>query len=246
MLKRILLCLPLLAAGTPGAAAPSSITEITVTDQLGYACIDPAHLEEPDGDSAALAFQLIGKLKLPRTCMPTPCARPLNKRELSGVTGTSVSHPRFMSEWDDYYARYAEYCRKEVTPFGDGKPLLDEKAPPAIGPGNFWTPLISPKIVTDDIITRIPPTTISPLLRAPAKPLLPVASNPRIPNGEACQSQTSSTNYWAIRENADPTICRGGSGSASLSSVPLPGPLGLLIGGVGLMGLVARHRPRKI
>jgi len=66
---------------------------------------------------------------LPRTCVDDPCHAALTQQELSQLTGTDPRIPRFAKEWNDYYARYADYCRKETTPNGEAV---------ALSPQDFW------------------------------------------------------------------------------------------------------------
>lgn len=121
------------AASLPFVASATTVelADITTVDELGYECISGEHFEEVD-DTASLAFSIGKKVRLPRTCLPDPCAGALTQRELSNITGTDTVYPRFREEWDEYYARYADYCRKEpVTNFaGDVAPQEE-----------FWVPL---------------------------------------------------------------------------------------------------------
>ena len=110
---------------TAALAATSDIDRLIITDALGYACIDEAHFIETD-ESPALAFSTGGKIRLPRTCVDDPCHAALTQRELSQLTGTDPRIPRFANEWNDYYARYADYCRKETTPNGEDVALSSQ------------------------------------------------------------------------------------------------------------------------
>ena len=144
--------------GTASFAATTDIDYITVTDELGYACIDEAHFVETE-ESPALAFLIGGKLRLPRICVDDPCHAALTQRQLSQLTGTDPRIPRFVSEWNDYYARYADYCRKETTPNGGGV---------ASSPNDFWERTRRPAEVSQAITTGSPvlpqslPTGLSP------------------------------------------------------------------------------------
>ena len=119
---------------SPFAAFASTIdiAEITTTDDLGYECISGEYFEEVD-DAASVAFSIGKKVRLPRTCLPDPCEEALTKTELSQITGTEVILPRFQDEWNEYYARYADHCRKETTEF------LAVAEDPGL-PKQFWTP----------------------------------------------------------------------------------------------------------
>lgn len=117
-----------LCTGTAAISATSDIDLMTKTDDLGYTCLDEALFEET-ADSPALAFLVGGKLRLPRICVDDPCQASLTQDELSQLTGTDPRIPRFAREWNDYYARYADYCRKETTP--DGGAVAES-------PQDFW------------------------------------------------------------------------------------------------------------
>ena len=226
MLRRILLSIALLITGTPGQAAPATITDITVKDELGYACIAPEHLEEKT-DEAALAFRLTGKMRMPRTCLPDPCSAALSPRDLSNLTGTPVSSPRFADEWEDYYARYADHCRAEVTPFVTDDPLLDGDPPR---------------------ISRLKAPPLGPFARLtpPLQPLLQPPSNPLLPRSNQCRTRSTSDAKWLMR-GAPSNACLAGSGSAlsfstGSADVPIPAPVGFLIAGVLALGWAGRNK----
>ena len=116
---------------TPVAAPASTIvlSDILSVDALGYECIGGKYLEETE-DQTAIAFTISEKIRLPRTCLPNPCDRALTRRELSNLTGTEVTLARFEQEWDEYYARYAGHCRKEIV----------DPAEEEIADDEFWEP----------------------------------------------------------------------------------------------------------
>lgn len=123
----LLLCL--LPAST-AVAGPIALSDILDIDPLGYECIPSRYFDDnPDG-SAPIAFSLSGKTRLPRTCLPDPCARALTQQELSGITGTEPILAKFSNEWDDYYSRYADHCVREVTV---SRPRT----------ADFWKPIIT-------------------------------------------------------------------------------------------------------
>ena len=211
-----------------------SIADITTVDDLGYSCIDAKYLDAADDGSAAIAFSLTGKVRMPRTCLPEPCARALSQRELSSLTGTEMILPRFQKEWDEYYARYADFCRKEVVPFG--KPALQ----PKLTPENFWPPLLSPPIVVDDLITNIAPpfggtappdVTLAPpfgprVINRPLPPG-PIAEIPRppvppvpgiTPERNNCTAIVDGNSFWVIDTDPSGRTCRAGGGTAAGSS----------------------------
>ncbi len=243
-----------------------SIADITTTDDLGYSCIDAKYLEADVDGAAAIAFTLAGKVRMPRTCLPEPCARALTREELSNLTGTQMSLPRFEKEWDDYYARYADACRKEVVPFG--RPTF--KAPPwPTTPNLFWTPLLTPPIVTDDLITNLAPPfgsdrppfeqpnrTFTPIVRIPSI----ILSNPPIApasdsGNTTCYASPDGTSFWVFESDPTGRTCQAGGGTAAGSSnsgttpttppvaaVPGPGALGMMGTALAAFGLAARRR----
>ncbi len=111
-LASLLLCL---LPGAPALAGPIALAEILDRDPLGYECIPSQYFEDGDDGAAPIAFSLSGKTRLPRTCLPDPCARALSPRELSQITGTEPILASFSNEWDDYYSRYADHCVREIV-----------------------------------------------------------------------------------------------------------------------------------
>ncbi len=134
------------SAARPALSGVVSIAELLDRDPLGYECIPSSYLEEGEDGTAAIAFSLTGKTRLPRTCLPDPCARALTPRELSNITGTEMILARFSGEWDDYYARYADHCRREVTFPPDVTPdefVAGPVQPVVIDPvQDFWPPIL--------------------------------------------------------------------------------------------------------
>ena len=122
-------------------AAPAHATQIELSDlldidPLGYNCVPSRYFDDQPDGSAALAFTLSEKIRLPRTCLPDPCARALSPQELAGLTGTEPILATFSAEWDDYYSRYADHCVREIT-------VSRPRAP-----GDFWEPIISRAKIT--------------------------------------------------------------------------------------------------
>lgn len=154
--------------GAPAAASNFEIDEITSTDDLGYACIDEAYFVETEA-SAAAAFLIGGKIRLPRTCVANPCLGALSQRDLSNLTGTDPNIPRFDDEWNDYYARYADYCRKETNP--DGGKVAETDA-------DFWEQTIEPAQIAQSLSRGSP--VLPQVTRASASPLI---VSPRLPTG---------------------------------------------------------------
>lgn len=128
LVASLLLCL---LPGSSALAGPIALNEILDIDPLGYQCIPSRFFDDGEDGSAAVAFSLSGKTRLPRTCLPDPCARALSPRELSQLTGTEPILAKFSDEWDDYYSRYADHCVREVTV---SRPRTS---------GDFWKPIIS-------------------------------------------------------------------------------------------------------
>ena len=127
----LLMCL---SSTQQALAGPIELSDILEIDALGYRCVPSAYFDDQDDGSAAVAFSLSGKTRLPRTCLPDPCARALSRQELSSITGTEPILARFHDEWDDYYSRYADHCRREVVvsrPRSKGAPIT-----------GFWPPII--------------------------------------------------------------------------------------------------------
>lgn len=125
----LLVCL---AFSAPAQAAKIELADLLEIDALGYRCIPAAHFDDQPDGSPAVAFSVSGKTRLPRTCLPDPCERALTRQELSGITGTEPMLARFHQEWDDYYSRYADHCRREITVSRFRAPV-----------NGFWEPIIS-------------------------------------------------------------------------------------------------------
>jgi hypothetical protein len=125
----LLLCL------TPKAdAGPIELADILEIDALGYRCVPSQYFDDPEDGGSAIAFSLSGKTRLPRTCLPDPCARALTRQELSSITGTEPILASFHKEWDDYYSRYADHCRREV--------VVSRPRSKTPNDNGFWPPII--------------------------------------------------------------------------------------------------------
>ena len=113
---------------TPGQVLLADFLE---QDPLGYECIPEDRIDA--------AFFASGKgLRLPQTCLPEPCDAALSPLELASLIG----RPPYASEWDTYFARYSDYCRKEVIAF-DGASDEATDAPSGRDPvAAFWAPLL--------------------------------------------------------------------------------------------------------
>lgn len=146
-LTRALFTLCCMSLAVSAAARTLTIADITTTDALGYSCIEAHYLDETDDNGfTAVAFTLSGKMRLPRTCLPEPCARALTRAELAALTGTPRQTRRSDREWDDYYARYADHCRRETVPADGPDPTLSTEG--------FWSPLVdTPRLTALDRAT---------------------------------------------------------------------------------------------
>lgn len=132
-----------------------SLASLLQQDALGGDCIAEEDIDE--------AFLASGKgLRLPRTCLPEPCEEALTPFRLAELIG----RPAQQSEWDRYFARYADVCRKEVTRF-------DDEAPADTGPMStaaFWAPILGPRITQRRSIAALPSPPLVPVVSGPALP----------------------------------------------------------------------------
>lgn len=122
------------------AESPAAITlsSLLRQDALGDACIEEADIDQ--------AFFATGKgLRLPRTCLPDPCSQALTPFRLAELIG----RPAQASEWDRYFSRYADACRKEVVSFDD-----DATAADPLSPAEFWAPILGGRVVGGQLIPR--------------------------------------------------------------------------------------------
>ena len=127
--------------------APMPLDDLLRQDALGYDCIDENQID--------VAFFAAGKgMRLPQTCLPEPCKAALSTVQLASVIG----RPPSPAEWDEYYSRYAEICRKETIAFRSEDAAKDnlERTPPL-----FWAPILGGK----NVVTEAgPPTPIGPIV----------------------------------------------------------------------------------
>ncbi len=229
-----LLSLPSVSLG-----ATMDIADLTTVDDLGYECIAGEYFEETE-DTAAIAFVVSEKIRLPRTCLPEPCDRALTQRELSNLTGTEITLARFQDEWDDYYARYADFCRKEtVDPAGP--------SPFPIQPYTFWDPFIeNPNVIVASVPTGALTTTPVPGVVSPTA----TTSTPTIPGTPGTPITTTIFEDDDDGDDDDNGEEDGGVASTSpeepidpedptISPVPLPG--GLVLLGSALIALRLRR-----
>ncbi|MGZ2258077.1 VPLPA-CTERM sorting domain-containing protein [Roseobacter sp. A03A-229] len=113
-----------------------SLAELLREDPLGGDCI-----AEEDID---LAFFAAGKgMRLPRTCLPEPCNEALTPFRLAELIG----RPAQPSEWEQYFSRYADACRKEVVSFDE-----ETAAPEPASKAEFWGPILGGRVVQGQLI----------------------------------------------------------------------------------------------
>lgn len=228
--------------GAPVSAAPKSVDLITEIDALGYACIDEAYFVETNGE-AATAFQLGGKIRLPRTCVADPCAGALSQRELSNLTGTPFQTARFAQEWDDYYARYADYCRKETTP--DGGRVAES-------PEEFWKQTQEPAQIANTIVSGSPvlpipqqsglsPTSYAPLFTPISFNTDTGIENFTTPNlFSEVSNEGTETNERISTSDSGEVL---GTTESIVTVVPLSGSLAFL--GLGALAIGSQIRRRR-
>lgn len=165
----------LLATGAGAATLDAFIT----TDPLGFPCIEEAKLEP--------AFAATGKkdAHLPRTCLPRPCDRMLDRPAFARLLGRDPTD----GQWSDYVSRYADFCRDETRGawLNEGVGADTSIARSA----SFWTPLliqgpvrnvVAPKdtILPPVIVVQSPPATIAPPEPPPTAPFPPVTILPPV------------------------------------------------------------------
>ena len=195
------------------------IEDLTVRDPLGFNCIQEQHID--------LAFHASGKgVRMPRTCLPKPCEQALTPFRLAALIGRAPTAP----EWDQYFARYADFCRKEVVPFA----AADAVAAPAdvLPEAAFWLPLLS-DLGTGPAPRRGPLGTRPGLgVGGPGGGLGGVTPNPGGP--------------FVLSGNSDDDPATGSPGDGlqpvGVLPVPLPAPFLLLIAALLSIGWVRRRR----
>ncbi|WP_299965791.1 hypothetical protein [uncultured Roseobacter sp.] len=228
-----------------------TLGELISTDALGGECI-----EEGDID---LAFYASGKgLRLPRTCLPEPCEQALTPFRLSQLMG----RPADPAEWDTYFARYADVCRKEIVSFEDVEPIQDDGTI-----ASFWTPILG----AEEVAARTPAPVALPqsdILRAARSS----AGQPRIAGfGGSARTSLASDDTGdtgsdddegdtgendGLRLFPDGTgdsggVTPGGDNTAANEDdteapapVPLPFAASLMVAALGCLALLRRRNPR--
>ncbi len=199
-----------------------ALSDLTLVDALGYACIP-----EKDID---LAFYATGKgMRLPRTCLPEPCEAALTPVQLAGLIGRDP----YQREWDDYFSRYADVCRKEVVPF-------DEAAGPVAGVANdavaFWAPLAARYPAGAPIRGNLPSVS-GPLL---------AGSSSNLTEGPGSTGPTWGTDFEVPAEHPDPDDPIGDEPEPKVPPTPplpvVPLPAAWILFMTGAMSLWLRRR----
>ena len=161
---------------------------------------------------------------MPRTCLPKPCVQALTPFRLAALIGRNPSE----GEWDEYFARYADFCRKEVVPFkAVGPEGLAEGHGDVRPEAAFWLPLLA-GFATD---RRGPPGT------APTGG----GNGPTGGGGVPIFVGGGGGGGGGGTPGAGGVLPDGGSG---VTAVPLPAPIWLLI--AGLLGLRTVRARRKV
>lgn len=104
----------------PAWAATVTLAEVEETDALGYTCISATTFDAIYPANAGTdALEIAGKgVMLPPICTPNPCLVSPIRQDVEDSWGRALT----TREWDVYYSRYADYCRKETTPFTASEP----------------------------------------------------------------------------------------------------------------------------
>lgn len=109
-----------------------SLSDLVAKDDLGYTCVPENRIDD--------AFFATGKgIRLPQTCLPKPCELALSEFQLASLIG----RPPSLNEWDDYFSRYADVCRKEITPLEQDEPLPGDVPVREDSVEGFWGPLLA-------------------------------------------------------------------------------------------------------
>ena len=196
---------------------PLALQDIMDVDKLGFDCIRE--------DMIDVAFHATGKgARLPRTCMPEPCTKALVPNELALLIGREARE----AEWDEYFSRYAEVCRREIPPeitdeFVDGGTSIEQPGHPV---EQFWTPLLRPFITatsggrSNPIPTRVPPGIFSTQQIITTLPRIPSSGPDPTPDFFQQVILTETT------ESAGPSV------PPVPAPVPLPAALWMLLAGL--------------
>jgi hypothetical protein len=240
-----------LSAATVATQVPASdpldhIDQVLVVDELGFECVPENRIDA--------AFHLSGKgVRMPRTCLPAPCKAALSPDDLAYLIG----RPASQSEWDEYYARYGDVCRAEVTPFGEDDRLGGASTGSA-APDEFWGPFIAgipvdfqPDTTPEDTRPFVPLVPgVSSVFGSSAGPFLSGGSSG---GGDGPTTGGGGTgglpplgNLFGPEEDDDPERDDETTEEVIINSAPLPGSLiGFVSALAGAGFLAARSRRRK-
>lgn len=217
------------------------LAELIKNDVLGGDCI-----AEDDID---LAFFATGKgMRLPRTCLPEPCSQALTPFKLAELIG----RPAQQSEWDRYFSRYADACRKEVVSFDDA--VAEEP----ISSAEFWAPILGARVVEGQLVRNEPVAVQSVPLLSPSpfgggggvRPVgTPGPSDPPPSGGP----ETTTTLFGGDpdddpdngRDPDDPDNPRDPRDTDPVVPTPVPLPLGLWMLLSAVAGLVTLRRAKR-
>jgi len=205
------------------SAKPLLLQDIMDVDELGFDCIREELID--------VAFHATGKgMRMPRTCLPEPCAKALEPEELALLIGRKATE----EEWDQYFSRYSEVCRKEVTPFDKDEITIVTGSDDPLE--EFWTPLIETYITTN----KVPKggTSITTKTKTPRgkKPLPVFWPKPPTSFIKTPPPETPDHISWAS-SNAS-------SGLPTPAPVPLPAAVWLLLLGLASLAPWKRRQTR--
>ncbi len=202
-----------------------SLADLLTEDALGDECITE--------DDIDLAFFASGKgMRLPRTCLPDPCNQALTPFRLAELIG----RPAQTSEWDRYFSRYADACRKEVVSFDD------DVAEEPVSRAEFWAPILGGRVVQgrlvrgENIFDRTARRFFFPRTGGSPRFGTPVSFGPG-PSG----GPTPPPPFGGDPEG-DPETGGDPSGTGTPIPAPVPLPLGLWMLISGLLGLIMLRR----
>lgn len=204
---------------------PLTIEDIMEVDKLGFDCIHE--------DKIDLAFHATGKgVRMPRTCLPEPCDKALLPEELALLVG----RPANEAEWEEYFSRYADVCRKEIPPIStddsvSGEGQTDIEANGLTPIDAFWAPLIE--------------TFNSNTASSNTSTASNTGTRQSSPRGGAVQGgifgggSGGGTFSGQTDGTASPDIIlanrTSSAGSASVSPVPLPAAIWMLLAGLACL-----------
>ncbi|GFE50381.1 hypothetical protein So717_21340 [Roseobacter cerasinus] len=165
-----------------------SLTNLLQQGAPGGACITEADIDQT-------VFATGKGPRLPRSCLPEPCKEALTPVQLAELIG----RPLQQSEWDRYFARYADVCRKEVTSFED-------EAAADIGPMSitaFWAPILGSRITQSPPVIALPSLPSDPVASGLSQPpSFPFESGPfrrssnPVPNAQEDEEESPTITFF--------------------------------------------------